>query len=156
MDSPPQFAVILMGIVIFCGGPVLLAAGILAYTGRWTSWAGPSSYPLLSKHSRMAFMAFWSGLPMVGVYLIIAAEALGLDPGPIRDLGGPATVLCMLIVMMHGYFLPRFLRPVLLPRWYREWEAAEFEREEREAATLRAKRIRRREKRRKAKKQAGR
>ena len=150
----PQVVVILFGALVICSGPILLAGGILAYTGRWTAWAGPSSYPLLSKHSRLAFMAFWTGLPLTGADIIIALDALGLDSGPMRDLMGPAATLCMLIVMMHGYFLPRFLRPVLLPRWYREWEAAQFELEERQEAKRRAKRIRRREKRRKAKEPA--
>jgi hypothetical protein len=115
MDPPPQVVVILFGALVICSGPILLAGGILDYTGRWTAWAGPSSYPLLSKHSRVAFMASWAGLPLSGADIIIAMDALGLDSGPMRDLMGPAATLCVLMVMMHDHFLPRFLRSVLLP-----------------------------------------
>ena len=74
MESPPQFVIFLVGVLVVCSGPILLAGGILAYTGRWTAWAGPTSYPLASKHSRLAFMAFWAGLPLTGADIIIEAK----------------------------------------------------------------------------------
>lgn len=154
MDSPPQFVVILFGALIVCLGPVLLAGGILAYTGRWTDWVGPSSYPSTAKHSRFGFMVFWAGLPLTVVDIHLALEVLGMDAGVTGYLVQPAAVSCALVVFIQIYFLPRFLRPVLLPRWYRDWEAAQFEVEEREAAKRRARRTRRREKRRRAKEQA--
>ena len=153
MDSPPQFAVVAFFILIVCLGPVLLTAGILAYSGRWTSWAGPSSYPSTAKHSRLGFMLFWAGLPLMAFDILLVLEALGLVPDATRKLPLAFTAFCMTILMIHLYFLPKFLRPVLLPRWYREWEAVQFELEERQDKQRRAQRERRREMRRLAKEQ---
>ena len=127
MDSPPQFVVVLFIALVVCLGPVLLTAGILAYSGRWTSWAGPSGYPSTAKHSRFGFMLFWAGLPLMAFDILLALEVLGLVPDATRKLPVAFTVFCMAIVMIHAYFLPKFLRPLLLPRWYRDWEAAQFE-----------------------------
>ena len=149
MDSPPQFVVVLFIALVVCLGPVLLTAGILAYSGRWTSWAGPSSYPSTAKHSRFGFMLFWAGLPLMAFDVLLVLEVLGLVPDATMKLPVAFTVFCMAIVMIHIYFLPKFLRPLLLPRWYREWEAARFELEAQEAKQQRARRTRRREKRRK-------
>ncbi|MCQ1945935.1 hypothetical protein [Arthrobacter sp. zg-Y1116] len=154
MDSPPQFAVIAFAALAICAGPVLLTAGILAYSGRWTSWAGPSSYPSTAKHSRLGFMMFWAGLPMTAVDILLGLEVLGVDPGVTRGLMLAPAVFCMTVVMIHIYFLPKFLRPLLLPRWYREWEAAQFELEERNEERRRARRSRRRDKRRREKEKA--
>ena len=151
MDSPPQLAVILFGILIVCLGPVLFTAGILAYSGRWKSWAGPSNYPSTAKHSRLGFMMFWAGLPLTVVDILLGLEVLGVDPAVTRGLMLAPCMLGGAAVLIHGYFLPKVLRPVLLPRWYREWEAVQFEVEERKEELHRARRRRRREKRRREK-----
>lgn len=151
MESPPQFAIILFGVLAVCSGPLLLAGGILAYTGRWTAWVGPSGPQSTAKHSRFGFITFWGGLPLTAADILLAMEALGMDTGALWDLAEPAALFCMLLVFIHNFFLPRFLRPVLLPRWYREWEAAQFGLEEQQEAKRRANRLRRRKKLRKEK-----
>ncbi|MCQ1948914.1 hypothetical protein NNX28_03095 [Arthrobacter sp. zg-Y859] len=142
MDSPPQIALIAFTALVICIGPALLVPGVLAYSGRWTSWVGPSGPKSTAKHSRLGFMMFWAGAPMTVMDVLLGLEALGVDASVTRDLGLAPFMLCVPIAMMHVFFLPKVLRPLLLPQWYRDWEDPINERDDREAEVRRARRKR--------------
>lgn len=152
MDSPPLIAYIVFGVGLVALGPVSLVAGIRAYTGRYTSWlALRVATGSTARHSRLGFVCFWGGLMFTGALAAISLGLMGMPETLVRVIAVVSWSIGLPIAMMHQYFLPKFLRPVLLPRWYREWEDAQFEREEREDQRRRARRQRRREKRRKEK-----
>lgn len=140
MDLPHLLAYIVGGIAFVALGPVMLIMGIRAYRGRWKSWLTFTAKST-AKHSRLGFVFFWGGMAFTGIL-----PALGLDSSAIPDAARAAIhgffAVCMSIAMMHQFFLPKFLRPLLLPRWYREWEAAQFEREAQETELRRARRKR--------------
>ncbi|MCQ1999796.1 hypothetical protein [Arthrobacter zhaoxinii] len=142
MDTPTQFAVIAFTAFVICVGPALLVPGVLAYSGRWTSWVGPSGSQSTAKHSRLGFMMFWAGAPMTVMDVLLGLEALGVDASLTRELVLAPMILCMPIVMMHIFFLPKLLRPLLLPQWYRDWEDPINERDDQETELRRARRKR--------------
>ena len=143
MDSPPQVAVVLFGALLIGLGPALLLAGICAYSGRWKSWVFlPAGAESLAKHSRVAFMAFWIGAPMTVMDLLLGLEALGADASVTRELVMVPFILCGPVAMLHLFFLPKVLRPFLLPQWYRDWEDPINERDDRETERRRARRQR--------------
>ncbi|MDK1326625.1 hypothetical protein [Arthrobacter sp. zg-Y1143] len=154
MDSP-LYAYILIGASALGLGPVMIVMGLRAYTGRWTSWLALTAQST-AKHSRLGFVLFWGGLGVTGCFLLIGLQEMGVRIPGSEAVFTTFWCVCIAIAMMHQFFLPKFLRPVLLPQWYRDWEAEQFEREARQDKQRRAQRRFRREKRRLAKEQGAR
>ncbi|MCC3289940.1 MULTISPECIES: hypothetical protein [unclassified Arthrobacter] len=155
MDSPPLIAYILFGAGAVVIGPAAMVMGIRAHTGRWTSWLGLRvSTGSTAKHSRVGFTCFWGGLAFTGTLLAMILGLLGMPLEAVQLMAGASWCIGMPIAMMHHYFLPKALRPVLLPQWYRDWEADQFEFEARNEERRRARRARKRDKRRREKEKA--
>ena len=154
MDSP-LYAYILIGAVALGLGPTMIVMGLRAYSGRWTSWL-PFTAQSTAKHSRAGFVTFWGGLGITGCFLLIGLQEIGLKIPGFQVLCNTIWGVCLAIALMHQFFLPKFLRPVLLPQWYRDWEATQFELEAQEDEQRQAKREKRRRRRRAAKDAAAR
>ena len=152
MDTPPQFVVVLFIALVVCLGPAMIVMGLRAYSGRWTSWLTFTAQST-AKHSRAGFVTFWGGLGITGCFLLIGLQEIGIKVPGFQVLCNTIWGVCLAIAMMHQFFLPKFLRPVLLPQWYRDWEAEQFEWEAREGKRRRARRQLRRENRRRAREQ---
>lgn len=121
-----DLASLILGVCFVVFGLGMLGMGIAAYTGRWKSWVakGPSSKST-AKNAREMFAMFWFGAFMIGILVLVLAEVVaGVSPDVVRPLFGFVATGAMAIGLMQIFFLPRFLRPLLLPGWYREWEDA--------------------------------
>ena len=138
MDLPRLLTYVIAGIAFAAFGPLSVAMGVRAYTGSWRSWVTFTAQST-AKHSRVGFVLFWGGLAFTG---ILPALGGGGVPDAVRVAIYVFCGGCMSIALMHQFFLPKILRPLLLPQWYREWEAVQFEHEAQETERRRARRER--------------
>lgn len=104
------------GLVII--GAAVTLAGLLAWSGRWRSWARPKGYGALTRvPTRYTLGLAFLGPGIIFISLGIFAD-LGILPGSddVYDAIGAALIFVSLIGV--------FWWPVALtPRWYRDWLA---------------------------------
>ena len=97
-------------------GVLLLAAGVQAYRGRWTSWV--STFPG-RRYTGPA--AAWFGGTCIASFLALLALS---QPGPVAGvLGGLlalASGLCFVVFVLS----PFWMWAPLQPRWWRAWSAS--------------------------------
>lgn len=102
------------GLVII--GAAITLAGVLAWSGRWRSWARQKSYGMFTRvPTRYTLGLAFLGPGIIFISLGIFAD-LGIIPGSddVYDVIGAALIFVSLIGV--------FWWPVALtPRWYRDW-----------------------------------
>lgn len=106
-----QYGLILLGAAI-------TIAGVLAWSGRWRSWARPKNFGALTRvPTRYTLGLAFLGPGIIFISLGILAD-LGIVPGSdgVYDVIGAALILVSLI----GVF---WWPAALTPRWYRDWLA---------------------------------
>lgn len=102
------------GLVII--GAAITLAGVLAWSGRWRSWARQKSYGVLTRvPTRYTLGLAFLGPGIIFISLGIFAD-LGIIPGSddVYDVIGAALIL---VSLMGVFWWP----VALTPRWYREW-----------------------------------
>ncbi|NUL47606.1 hypothetical protein F7P69_20725 [Cellulosimicrobium funkei] len=104
------------GLVII--GAAVTLAGVLAWSGRWRSWARPKGYGVLTRvPTRYTLGLVFLGPGIIFISLGVFAD-LGIVPGTdeVYDAIGAALIFVSLI----GVF---WWPASLTPRWYRDWLA---------------------------------
>ncbi|MGM7669915.1 hypothetical protein [Microbacterium sp. A93] len=102
------------GLVII--GAAITLAGVLAWSGRWRSWARQKTYGMLTRvPTRYTLGLAFLGPGIIFISLGIFAD-LGIIPGSddVYDVIGAALIFVSLI----GVF---WWPAALTPRWYRDW-----------------------------------
>ncbi|WP_264667604.1 hypothetical protein [Arthrobacter sp. VKM Ac-2550] len=109
--------VLVLAVFIVIGAGFALA-GVLAYTGRWRSWAASMRWWEFGKRPRFGFFCLFVGIAVLVVPLsVVIHEVIGVEAiaKAIVWLAIPAGALALMCFVG----LPGFLKP----RWYKEWVA---------------------------------
>ncbi|XKH53153.1 hypothetical protein LG284_14435 [Citricoccus nitrophenolicus] len=103
---------------LFIIGTALTVAGVLAWSGRWRSWARPKGYGVLMR----VRTRYTLGLAFLGPGIILISLGVHADVGAIpgSDNVYDGIGAAFIFVSLLGVF---WWPVALTPRWYRDWLA---------------------------------